>query len=259
MDALHPTALVEALQAQSSMLPTSYDVRLLDVADIEQLIQFRLHIVNTLSHPDHYRMAGEAPNFVRDHVTDKGVTIGVFRKDKLIAYGALGVPKEGDLNRGRDLSLPNVQWPLVVHMASAMVLPSERKIRLHHWLINARLHLARALGRRHVVSTVSPWNHVSWSNLASFGIYPRRLIDTGMGASACRFLLHGELNVVETLEHATAHLVPLQDLQSAFEIFNAGRIIWARTNIGGDFYGISGHARRAGSGNLHRTISGFSA
>ncbi len=227
-------------------LPPALTARVLDGDDSERLHAFRLSVVATLDDPDHYRMAGEVGNFVADHLGDKGLTAGIFRDGRLIAYGALGLPGPDDPNRGRDLGLPEDELPLVAHMSSAMVEVGERGRGLHHRLIDWRLEVAHTLGRPHLLTTVSPRNHRSWGHLAEHGLLPRRLVQ--VGGDLVRLLVHRDARVDPALDTTTALLVPVETLGSRWDVFDRGGRVWARLSVGEEgpdrrWFALCGRAR----------------
>lgn len=231
------------LAGLAAELPGGLTARMMTPEDADALTEFRHRVVATLEDPDHYRMAGEVGNFVADHLGEKGMTAGVFLDGRLVAYGALGLPGPDDPNRGRDLPLPPDQLPLVAHMSSAMVDPEMRGRGLHHRMIGWRLAVADALGRRHVLTTVSPRNHRSWGHLASHGIYPRRLVRVGDGL--VRLLVHRDRLAIPVFDPATAELVPLDDLGNRWDVFEDGGQVWARLSSGGSWYALCGRKRQA--------------
>jgi len=214
------TVAAVRLRALAADLPDGLTARLLDPDDSDLLTDFRLRVVAMLEDPDHYRMAGEVGSFVADHLADSGVTAGIFRETALVAYGALGLPMAGDLNRGRDLGLPEAELPLVAHMSSAMVDPRQRGRGLHHRLIDWRIEVAEALGRRHLIATVSARNHHSWSHLARHGLYPKQLIRVGGGLE--RLLVHRDFATDPVFDHASAELVPVEELTARWDLFERG-------------------------------------
>ena len=167
-------------------------IRLLGPADVPALRALRRLVLESLPHPDYYRVEGESSDFVAKILTPgskaHGLILGVFQKEILMAYGALEFPGPGEVNRGVDLSLPVDQLPLVAHMTSAMVAPSHQGRGLHDFLIAARLEAGVAQGRRHFLTTVSPRNHPSWGNLVARGLHIKRLVQLGGGL--VRALVH---------------------------------------------------------------------
>lgn len=218
------------LTALTADLPDGLTARILDGDDHDRLADFRVRIVATLDDPDHYRMAGEVGNFVADHLGDRGVTAGIFRGGRLVAYGALGLPGPQDPNRGRDLDLPDAELALVAHMSSAMVDPAERGRGLHHRLIDWRLEVAQALGRRHLLTTVSPRNHGSWGHLAVHGLHARRLVQAG--GDLVRLLVHRDFVETPHFDTATAALVAVEELSARPDVFERGSRVWARVALG---------------------------
>ncbi|PWC37539.1 GNAT family N-acetyltransferase [Azospirillum sp. TSO35-2] len=227
-DAARAVAAVR-LSRLAALLPDGLSVRLMDGDDSSLLADFRVRVVATLEDPDHYRMAGEVGNFVADHLGDRGLTAGVFRGGRLVAYGALGLPGADDPNRGRDLDLPEAELGSVAHMSSAMVDPSERGRGLHHRLIDWRIEVAEALGRRHLLTTVSPRNHCSWGHLAGHGIYPKRLVR--VGGDLVRLLVHRDFTTDPIFDPATAELVAIEDLAGRWDVFERGHV-WGRVAAG---------------------------
>ncbi len=235
-------AAAARLTALAVALPDGLTARIMDGDDYDRLADFRVRIVATLEDPDHYRMAGEVGNFVADHLGDRGVTAGIFSGDQLVAYGALGLPGPDDPNRGRDLDLPEAELPLVAHMSSAMVAPSARGRGLHHRLIDWRVEVAQALGRRHLLTTVSPRNHCSWGHLAVHGLHARKLVQAG--GDLVRLLVHRDLSLNPLFDTATAALVAVEDLSARRDVFERGGRVWARVATGGGAAGDGAAGRR---------------
>ncbi|AWK87208.1 GNAT family N-acetyltransferase [Azospirillum thermophilum] len=246
-------ALAEArLALLVAELPEDLSARMLTLADGDRLTAFRQRIVATLDDPDHYRMAGEVGNFIADHLGARGLTAGIFQDGELVAYGALGIPGPEDHNRGRDLPLPAEDLPLVAHMSSAMVDPAMRGRGLHHRLIDWRIAVSDSIGRRHLLTTVSPRNHRSWGHLAGHGLHPRRLIRVGEGL--VRLLLHRDAAEHAQMDRATALLVPVDELAARGDLFDGGNRVWGRVPEGGDpatatrWYALVGRAIQTAPG-----------
>lgn len=242
MTPLPPDLPDDLLDDLAADLPDGLSARLLTPGDAALLTAFRRRVVETLDDPDHYRMAGEVGDFVADHLGPRGLTAGIVRGDALVAYGALFLPGPDDHNRGRDLPLPDDELPLVAHMSSAMVEPAARGQGLHHRLIVWRLAAAAAMGRRHVLTTVSPRNHRSWGHLASHGMYPMRLIR--VGGDLVRLLVHRDALSSPVFDTATAALVPVEELGGRGDLFDSGQRVWARVSVDGRWFALCGHARQ---------------
>ncbi len=194
--------------------------------DAGRLRAMRRQVLASLSDPDYYRIEGETGDMVAEHLGPRGLVIGVFdpQKDALIAYGALGLPGPGDMNRGADLPLPAAEWPSVAHLASTMVLPAYRGHRLHRWLLERRLKIGAERGRRHFLTTVSPRNHPSWGNLVAGGLYIKRLVVVGDGL--VRGLAHRDLRMEVRFDAAAAIPCDVSDLDRQRALLADGQWVW---------------------------------
>lgn len=223
-------------------LPAPLSCRLLDKADADRLTDFRARIVAGLPDPDFYRMAGESGDFVRDHLSGPdggGVVAGVFdQSGEMAAYGALGLPQPGMLNRGEQLGLPVGELPLVAHISSAMVRPDWHGNGLHHRLLDWRISVAALSGRRHLLTTVSPRNHQSWGHLAAHGILAKRLIDVGGGL--IRLLVHRDLTrAPQAVADLAAHRrIAVERLADQSALFDAGCWLWRRERQGDAVFAV---------------------
>lgn len=217
------------LAEHSARLAPGLSARMMTPDDAPAIRAFRAEIIATLDDPDFYDTRGETGDFVADHLGPVGITAGVFAGERLVAYGALGLPGEHDPNRGRDLGLPEDELPRVAHMASAMA--SLRGRGLHHWLIDWRTAAALAEGRRHLITTVSTRNHQSWGHLAAHGLHPKRRLHLPSGL--VRLLVHRDVaEKVEPRAEAMSH-VPVTELAAHPGLFEDGARIWGRVRIDG--------------------------
>ncbi|WP_084536529.1 hypothetical protein [Azospirillum halopraeferens] len=220
---------LESLGLLADGLPAGLTCRLLGPGDADAMRRLRADVIAGLTDPDHYRVAGEVGDFVADHLGRCGMTAGLFAGGDLVAYGSLGLPGPGDANRGRDLPLPEAELPLVAHMASCMIRADHRGLGLHHRLIGWRLALADGLGRRHVLTTVSPRNHQSWAHLAAHGILAKRVVIVAGGLA--RLLVHRDGAADPLPDPRTLELCAPGDLAAADGPPARGGWVWARGRI----------------------------
>ena len=164
----------------------------------------------------------DQPQFFAEHLDLRGRILGVREAGRLIAYAVLGLPNPGGPNMGEDLGLPAAAFPLVAHLAGAAVQPDARGHGLQLRLTEERIALAQASGRRHVLSTVSPFNYFSWRNLIAHGLLVRRL-KTKYGGHL-RYVLHRELGAEPALDRARARLLALGDAAAQGALLEQG---WA--------------------------------
>lgn len=235
MNAVHDLA-GHVLAEQAGSLPPDLTARMMMAEDADMIRALRAEVIAALDDPDFYDTRGETGDFVADHLGLVGVTAGLFAGERLVAYGALGLPGENDPNRGRDLDLPAAELRSVAHMASAMASQTLRGRGLHHFLIDWRSATAIAAGRRHLITTVSTRNHQSWGHLAAHGLHPKRRLVLQSGL--VRFLVHRDIQDNASPDRNTMRHIPVADLATIPDPFENGDRIWGRANIAGTWCAI---------------------
>lgn len=164
----------------------------------------------------------DEPRFFAEHLELRGRILGQREAGRLIAYAVLGLPNPGGPNMGADLGLPTAEFPFVAHLAGAAVHPERRGRGLQRSLTEERIALAARSGRRHVLSTVSPFNYFSWRNLIAHGLLVRRL-KTKYGGHL-RYVLHRELGAEPEFDRTRARAFALNDAAGQGALLDAG---WA--------------------------------
>ena len=224
----------DALFRLAAFLPAGVSGRLLSSADAEVLAGLRLEVVTRqLADPNCYRLEAESPDFPASHLGEagpgeKGVIAGLFDPARvLIGYAALTLPRPGESSRADLLDLPADQRHLVAYLASAMVRADWQKHGLHHALVEWRLILAGALGRRHAVSAVWPGNHQSWGHLVAHGLRGKKLARVEKGL--LRLVVHRDLLAPPPLpDPLSLRLIPLALLADQMVLFDEGYWLWRR-------------------------------
>lgn len=115
-------------------------------------------------------VAFETDAFFAMHLMECGQIFGCRNNGKLIAYGVLGLPRQGDPNFGEDHHLPTALLSLVAHLDGVAVAPAFRGLGIQKALCMRRIHEASRQGRRIMLSTVSPENTASLANLTECGL-----------------------------------------------------------------------------------------
>ncbi|MBP6582760.1 MAG: hypothetical protein KA204_04720 [Chromatiaceae bacterium] len=224
----------DALFRLAAFLPAGVSGRLLSSADAEVLAGLRLEVVTRqLADPNCYRLEAESPDFPASHLGEagpgeKGVIAGLFDPARvLIGYAALTLPRPGEPSRADLLDLPAAQRHLVAYLASAMVRADWQNHGLHHALVEWRLDLANALGRRHAVSAVWPGNHPSWGHLVAHGLRGKKLARVEQGL--LRLVLHRDLAAPAPLpDPRSFQVIPLALLADQRALFDGGYWLWRR-------------------------------
>ncbi|WP_374403964.1 hypothetical protein [Niveibacterium sp.] len=131
-------------------------------ADLPALMQLYAAVMAAMPDASMFRLAGGADTFFNKHFGERGESLGVFLGDTLVAYGALTLPREGDVgNYANDLGWPPGRAASVALLSAAMVLPEHRRLGLHGTLIEARIARAAALGKPDLLVRAAPANHAS--------------------------------------------------------------------------------------------------
>lgn len=151
-------------------LPPGVHQRLLGVDDLPALHRLHEHVRAALPDPSLFNLFGGAESFFVTHFGPRGLSLGLFRDDTLLAYGALTRPRADDAdNYAAALGWPAERTGAVALLSAAMVSPHERRRRLHGALIDARLQQAAQDGVAEVLARAAPANAVSRQSLMGRG------------------------------------------------------------------------------------------
>jgi hypothetical protein len=179
-----------ALQAP---LPPGVHQRLLSGDDLPALHRLHDQVRAALPDPSLFNLFGGAESFFTTHFGERGISLGLFRGDALLAYGALTRPRAEDAdNYAAALGWPVERTGAVALLSAAMVSPHERRRRLHGALIEARLRQAAQDGVAEVLARAAPANAVSRQSLMGRGF---RLV--WLGAHAGGLMRHVFLRPVQ--------------------------------------------------------------
>lgn len=96
-------------------------------------------------------------------------TLGVFHKEKLIAFAILYDGGNTDENIGRDIEIPEEKLSSVVNFKLVIVLPEYRGNKLQQKLIYKLEEIAKENGKKIMCATISPLNSFSLKNFEDAG------------------------------------------------------------------------------------------
>ena len=105
--------------------------------------------------------------FVRRHIEESGFTIGVFDKEKIIAFLIVRIPNKESDNLGYDLDIKELDK--IVHMESLGVHPNYRGENLQNKMIKFAEKKLSKTKYKYFTCTVSPKNTPSLTNFQSLG------------------------------------------------------------------------------------------
>lgn len=198
-----------------------YKIIRLDESHLPQVMALQKIICRNLQRPD--LLQSFPKNFMKQHMGRCGVVLGVFVKERLVAFRNLYYPKQNDSewNLGIDLNLSRDQLAQVVNLQMVCVHPDFRGNRLA--LILNRIALQILHNRRthpHVCATVSPYNIWNISVLMATGFHIARL-KTKYGGKA-RYIVHQHLDTRRRFDSNSTVNVCLDDLDTQKHLLDSG-------------------------------------
>jgi RimJ/RimL family protein N-acetyltransferase len=165
---------VEAERGEPANVP--YTMKFLNESYLEQVLNLQEMIVQNLPSPD--LLQPFAPDFMRQHVRNKGRIIGVFADNELIAFRALYFPDMDDheWNLGFDIGLQGSELAKVANLQMVCVNPLYRGNQLG---LKMNRHAIRFLKEEtdyiHLCATVHPRNRWNVRVLMKSGFVIRNL------------------------------------------------------------------------------------
>jgi len=153
-----------------------YTMKFLDESYLEQVLDLQAMIVQNLPSPD--LLQPFPPDFMRQHVHNKGRIIGVLTDQGLIAFRAFYFPDMGDheWNLGFDIGLQESELAKVANLQMVCVNPLYRGNQLG---LKMNRHAIRFLKEEtdyiHLCATVHPRNHWNVRVLMKSGFVIRNL------------------------------------------------------------------------------------
>jgi len=161
---------------RGEVLSVPYTMRYLDESYLQQVLDLQAMIVQNLPSPD--LLQPFPPDFMRQHVRNKGRIIGVLADNELIAFRALYFPDMDDheWNLGFDIGLQDSELSKVANLQMVCVNPLYRGNQLG---LKMNRHAIRFLKEDtdyiHLCATVHPRNHWNVRVLMKSGFVIRNL------------------------------------------------------------------------------------
>jgi hypothetical protein len=200
---------------------TRYKAARLDESQLPQVMELQKIICRNLQRPD--LLQSFTKDFMKQHLGRRGVVLGVFVEERLIAFRNLYYPEpnDSDWNLGIDLNLAGDQLNKVVNFQMVCVHPDFRGNRLALMLNRMALQILRNRGRHpHVCATVSPYNIWNIPVLLATGFHIARLkIKYG---GKVRYIVHQDLYSKRRFDDDSAVDVCLDDLDTQKRLLDRG-------------------------------------
>lgn len=154
-------------------LPEGYAMRLLDVADLNQIIGLQQTVIDHLSPERFHDISHRTKDDFATRMTALGRMFGVFveKSGQLVGYSTLALANEDW--PVCDLALPASEAPCPPHQLAvsqnSVVHPEHRGKGFHKVMLQAKLALCSHFSRRHVMAQLVNHNVESLSNLLRVG------------------------------------------------------------------------------------------
>lgn len=148
----------------------TYEIRLLNLSHLDAIHQLHLDICDALKAEEQTFITRKSRGDFEAYLKGKGEIVGAFSNGKIIAIGSLLLPTKDHPETGTadmEMTLPVDK---VAVLQSASVLPEYRGNRLQQKMINARIKLARNMGREYVLALADTKNMATIKSLLHGGL-----------------------------------------------------------------------------------------
>jgi len=202
-------------------LSVSYTMRFLDESYLQQVLDLQAMIVQNLPSPD--LLQPFSPDFMSQHVRNKGRIIGVLADNELIAFRALYFPDMDDheWNLGFDIGLQDSELSKVANLQMVCVNPLYRGNQLG---LKMNRHAIRFLKEEtdyiHLCATVHPRNHWNVRVLMKSGFVIRNLKEKYGGK--LRYIVYQNLREPIKIMSSGEVLVKHMDIDEQKKVLKRG-------------------------------------
>jgi len=206
---------------RGEVLSVPYTMRYLDESYLQQVLDLQAMIVQNLPSPD--LLQPFPPDFMRQHVRNKGRIIGVLADNELIAFRALYFPDMDDheWNLGFDIGLQDSELSKVANLQMVCVNPLYRGNQLG---LKMNRHAIRFLKEEtdyiHLCATVHPRNHWNVRVLMKSGFVIRNLKEKYGGK--LRYIVYQNLREPIKIMSSGEVLVKHMDIDEQKKVLKRG-------------------------------------
>ncbi len=171
-------------------VPADFQVVSLDDSYLAEMLGLQELSIGSLK--DKMNCVSLSKDELREILGERGIALGVIKKEKLIAFYCALFPGNTQENLGHDLELSGKELEQVCHLEIAFVHPDYRGEKLQLLLGHQVVSRVRAMGKhRYFCVTVAPQNCVSLKNTLSLGVHIVELKKKYQGQ--WRFILFNDL------------------------------------------------------------------
>lgn len=198
-----------------------YKICYLTENDLPAVMDLQDVIIQNLGRPDLLQTFSE--DFMRQHMGRQGIVLGVFVKDRLIAFRNIYFPDPWDRqwNLGIDIGLPKEELLKVANLQMVCVHPDFRGHSLALKMNNLSLKILKKRGEHHhICATVSPYNIWNIRILLDSGFRIVHLKDKYEGK--LRYIVHQDIHACFRYSQQPTQTVSLEDLDTQKTLLNSG-------------------------------------
>lgn len=172
-----------------------YDIKFVERHQLKDVLLLQEYIYELL--PIKEIFVKDTEEELIDALERGGKIFGVFNEEqRLISYRFISFPNASDKNMGREIGLQENELSEVVHLETTLVHPDYRGNQLQKKTLEVAVKYIEALGYRHLICTVSPYNIFSLTNIIDSGLQIKALkkkYGTAFHEGYLRYILHKDL------------------------------------------------------------------
>ncbi len=215
------TGIVHEKITRLDIRETGYAMTTLEEEHLEEIMALQNIIVQHLHRSDILHSFSKA--FMKEHLSERGIILGVFADGRLIAFRNVYFPdpRDKEWNMGFDIHLPEDELSQVANLQMVCVHPRFRGNGLAVKMNRAALKMISHTGRyNHVFASVSPHNPWNIKILLNSGFHIRRLKQKYQGK--LRYIVYRNLNTPSQFYGEHDFYAGLQDLELQEELLCSG-------------------------------------
>ncbi len=199
----------------------AYTMRLLHLEHLEQMMILQDVIITRLSRKEMLEVF--SLEFMREHLGVRGIVIGIFVDERLVAFRNVFFPDSNDKewNLGRDLRFSKVELNKTANLQMVCVHPDFRGNSLGLKMNSQAIALIRQRSAiRHLFASVSPYNYWNINILLRSGFVIRLLKDKYGGK--LRYIVYQDLKEEKNIYEKPSVSVGLTNFTQQLPLFNEG-------------------------------------